>query len=128
MSFTSKRVTAPPSIKDRLITQAIAIVVFVIVPTLITLVVPLTNVEFRNSDSRGTVTVVRYVLIFIPWKSERIQNVSRIRADITAEKHYSGTSEERRKGQSGVRVATGQVAIISDGREVIVQASPVLVS
>jgi ABC-type sugar transport system permease subunit len=124
MSSAVKQVTARPSLRDRVITQAIAIVFFVIVPIVITLMVPLTNIEFRNSETGATVTVHRYVLIFIPWKTQQITNVTRVRADITAEKHYRGTSEERRKGQSGVRVATGQVAIIGDGPEVIVQAAP----
>lgn len=107
-----------------LVTQAIAIVVFVILPTVITLMVPFTDLEFRNTDSGLEATVRRYVLIFIPWKTERVTHVTRVRADITAEKHYQGTREERRKGQKGVQLATGQVAIIGDGPEVIVQAAP----
>lgn len=112
--------------KDRIITQAIAIAFFVIAPILVTLLAPLTKLQFQHSQSGAAVTVVRYTLIFIPWRTERIQNATSVRADITAEKRYQGTSEERRKGQSGIRVATGRVAIVSDGPEVIVQAAPAL--
>lgn len=112
------------SVKDIVITQSIALALFVILPTVITLMAPFTNLEFKKSGSAVTATIVRYVLIFIPWKTEQIGNVSGVRADITAAKHYQGTAEERRKGQTGVRVATGQIAILSDKPEVIVQAAP----
>lgn len=126
MSSNSSPVKIPPTLTDRVITQAIAIVFFVILPTLITLMVPLSKIEFRHTDSGVTATVERYVLIFLHFKTEQIVNVNSVRADITARKRYQGTSEERRKGQKGVRLATGQVAILSDGTEVIVQASPEL--
>ena len=115
-----------PTIKERVITQSIAIVFFVILPTVITLMVPLTNIEFKNAEAGATAKVVRYVLMFIPRKTERIENVKSLRADITAEKRYQGTSDEIRKDQKGVRVSTGQVAIVSDGPEVVVQAAPEL--
>lgn len=107
-----------------IITQAIAFVFFFVLPVVITLVVPFSTIEFRKSDAGNTVAVDRYVLIYVPWRTQRIENVTRLRADITAEKIYKGTAEERRKGQKGTSYATGQVAIIGDGPEVIVQASP----
>lgn len=120
MSSTAKQ----SSVKEIAITQSIAVAIFVILPTVITLMVPFTNLEFKKAESSITATVVRYVLIFIPWKTEQIENVSGLRADVTAAKHYQGTSDERRKGQTGVRVATGQIVILSDKPEAIVQAAP----
>ncbi len=112
-----------------MITQAIAILVFVIVPVVLTLMAPLSNIEFRKSEAGISATVVRYTLMFIPWRTERFEKVTGIRADITEAKRYQGTSEERRKGQKGYRLATGQVAILhagptEAGPEAIVQADP----
>jgi hypothetical protein len=112
------------SLKDVVITQAIAMAIFVGVPILLTLVAPLSKLHFQHTETGAAVDVVRYVLIFLPWRTEKIENVHSIRADTTAEKRYQGTSEERRKGQKGIRFATGQLAILSDGPEVIVQSDP----
>lgn len=112
------------SFLGHVITQAIAIVVFVIVPIVITLMAPFSTIVLEKSNAGTAVTVHRYVLVFIPWETERIENVAGMRADITAEKRYRGTVEERRKGQKGWRLATGQVAILSGDDEVIVQAEP----
>jgi hypothetical protein len=126
MNSTPSNATSKPSLVGKVIAQAIAFLVFVIVPTAITLMIPLTGIQFQKSDAGTTAIVNRYVMIFFPWKTERVVNVQKVRADITAEKRYRGTSEERRKGQKGIRFATGQVAIVADGREVIVQAAPEL--
>lgn len=48
----------------------------------------------------------------------------RLRVDLTAEFDHARTLENRRKGRIGTSDATGQVAIIGSGPEVIVQASP----
>ncbi len=55
-----------------------------------------------------------------------VAGVTDVRADITAEKRYTEPREERRKGQKGVRLATGQVALLNSGPEVIIQAAPEL--
>jgi len=91
---------------------------------LITLFVPFSNLQFQNTESGTKVRVVRYVLFFIPWKTEEVSNVSGLRADITSEKYYQDTSENRRKGQTGVSLATGQLVILNGGPEVKVQADP----
>lgn len=115
---------ARTSLAGHIVTQAIAVAVFIVVPIVITLMVPLSTIEFRKSTPGTAVTVNRYVLIFVPWQTKRIENVTRLRADITAERTYRGTAEERRKGQTGTSYATGQVAILSNRPEVIVQAAP----
>ena len=108
------------------ITQAIAIVVFVVVPIVITLVAPISTLEFQKSGAATEVVLRRYALIFVPWRTERVENVKRLRADITEEVHYANTAENRRRGRKGTSYATGQLAIIGDGPEVIVQAAPEL--
>lgn len=121
-----KSIGARASWKDVAITQTIAIIVFVVVPIVITLVAPLSTLEFVKSGASTDVVVHRYALIFVPWRTERVENVKRLRADITDEVHYANTAENRRRGRKGTSYATGQLAIIGDGPEAIVQASPEL--
>lgn len=113
-------------IRDVLITQSIAVVAFVLVPVAITLMAPITDLEFNRTESGVQAIVRRYVLIGFNWKTVVVPGVTDVRADITAEKRYTGTREERRKGQKGVRLATGQVALLNSGPEVIIQAAPEL--
>jgi len=111
--------------KSHLITQAIAVVCFVVVPVVITLVVPLSTIVFERAGTKADVIVQRYVLMVVPWRTERIDNVTQIRADVSSQFRYADTAENRRKGRAGtVSYATGQVAIIGAGDELIVQASP----
>ncbi|WP_457795994.1 hypothetical protein [Methylocystis sp. S23] len=121
-----KSIGKRPSFADVAITQAIAIVVFVIVPIVITLMAPLSTIEFEKSGAAIDVVVDRYVLTFVPWRTARIHDVKRLRVDITDEVHYADTVENRRRGRKGVSYATGQLAIIGDGPEIIVQAAPEL--
>lgn len=116
--------TTRSRLKSVLVTQSIAVVGFVLVPLLITLMAPLSTIMFEKSGAGTTVVVHRYVLMFIPWQTERIDNVTRIHADITPEKRYRDTRENRRKGNIGTRLATAQLEIVGDGPEVIVQADP----
>lgn len=115
------------AIRNLVITQAIAMVCFVVMPVVITLVVPFTDLEFQRTGSTAAVSVRRYVLLFVPWRTQRVENVTEIAADVTPEFRYRDTSENRRKGVSNVtRVATGQLVILGDGPEVVVQAAPEL--
>jgi hypothetical protein len=117
----------PPSssLKSQVITQAIAIVFFVVVPTVITLIVPFTDLTFLRNAGGASVTVKRYALMVIPWQTTDIANVKTIRADINQSFRYADTAENRRKGRAGaVNHATGQLVILGDDREVIVQAAP----
>ena len=113
------------TLKGHIITQAIAIVVFVVVPAIITLIVPFTDLELRHTGAGATVTVKRYVLMFIPWQHKQITNVKALRVETTPEFRYQDTAENRRKGRAGaVSLATGQLVVVGDGPEVIVQAAP----
>ncbi len=117
----------PPtsSLKGQIISQAIAIVVFVLLPIVITLMVPFTDLEFRRAEGGATVAVKRYVLMFIPWRTIEIKNVSALHVEISPEFRYRDTAENRRKGRAkAVNHATGQLVVVGDGREVIVQAAP----
>lgn len=106
------------------ITQAIAFVGCVVIPIVVTLVAPLSTLEFTKSGAGTTATVTRYVLMVVPWRTQRIDGVTRLRVDVTGEFRYADTAENRRKGRTGTSHATGQIAIVGNGPEVIVQAAP----
>jgi hypothetical protein len=111
--------------KSHLITQAIAVVCFVVLPVVITLVVPLSTIVFERAGTEADVIVHRYALMVVPWRTERIENVTQIRADVSSQFRYGNSAENRRKNRVGtVSYATGQVAIIGTGDELIVQAAP----
>lgn len=113
------------SLMGTIITQTIAFVVFLVVPIVITLMVPFTDLEFRRAGDGATVTIKRYVLMFIPWQTTEIANAKALRAEITPESRYRNTAENRRKDRADtVKLATGQMVVVGDGREVIVQAAP----
>ena len=114
-------------IKSNLITQAIAIVCFVVVPVVITLVAPLSTIVFQRAGSETDVIVQRYVLMVVPWRTDRIDGVTQVRADVSSQFRYGNSAENRRLNRVGtVSHATGQVAIIGPQDELIVQAAPEL--
>lgn len=118
---------ADTSLKSTIITQTIAAIVFVGVPILITLIAPFTNIALQKTGSTASVTITRYVLVFIPWQTRQVEQVKELRAEVKPEFRYRNTAENRRMGRAGaVSHATGQIAIVSDGPDVIVQASPEL--
>lgn len=118
----------PPSPVSRTATVAMQIVVGVVclvLPVLVTLMAPVTVLEYRKSAAGVDVGVVRYVLLFVPWRTQHVANATAVRADVTQEFRYKNTRENRQKDRVGhTNLATGQVAILGDGPEVIVQAQP----
>lgn len=116
----------PGTLKSILITQTIASLVFVGIPILLTYMAPLTSLRFDKTEQGVEAKVDRYLLMVIPWKHEDLVGVEAVRADVTAAKHYRGTSEERRKGQKGYRLATAQIVLACGGMESAIQADPEL--
>lgn len=125
MPGTPSPTQAPVTIWGQIVTQAIAFFGCVVIPTLVTLIAPVSTIEFRNSESGTAATVTRYALLWVPWQTEEVSQVTQVRADITAERTYR-TKEERRRGHTGVALSTGQVALVTGDAEVIVQAAPEL--
>lgn len=122
MSSTSNRPAIPATLLSTLITQGIASVVCVGIPILVTLVAPVTTIELERGKGVSA-TVTRYTLLFVPWRKELIVHVSGVRADVTATR-YKATTEERRRGDTGVKLSTGQIVLLDGEKETVVQAAP----
>ena len=120
--------TKPVSLLAKIITQLIAIAIFVALPIGITLMVPFTDLDIRRTGSSAEVKIKRYLLMFIPWQTQVVPQVTELRAEITAEKRYQDTAENRRKGRVGTSLSTGQLVVVNSGPEIIVQAAPELAS
>jgi len=110
----------PPSPHPRH-SQAIAFFVLVLVPVGLTLMFTFTNLEFQRAGASATVTVRRYLLMFIPWQTQQIPQVKQLRPHITPSKTYRNNHGEKIN-----RIGTGQVAVVSGGPEVIVPVAPEL--
>jgi hypothetical protein len=107
------------------IMQAVVALVCLGVPVLVTFMAPVTTLEYRKSATGVDASVVRYVLLVVPWRTQHVTNVTALRADVTEEFRYKNTKENRMKDRVGhTNLATGQVALMGDGPEVIVQAQP----
>lgn len=121
-------VPKPTTLVGHIVTQAIAIVAFVLVPIAITLMAPLTTLEFRHSEAGTSVTAVRYLLMYIPWKTDRMVNATSVEADITAAKDIKRNREERRRRKPGIQFATGRLIFISGAPEIemVVDTDPEL--
>jgi hypothetical protein len=116
---------AETSLKGAIITQAIAAIVFVGVPIVVTLMAPFTDLAFERTGATARVTVTRYVLVFIPWQTRQVDGVRQLRVDRTSQVHYRDTAEERRKGRANATsFATATLALVNGGPEVKVQVSP----
>ena len=112
--------------KNVLVTQLIAVVFFVIIPIILTLMAPFTDLTLRNAEQGVDISIKRYVLFFIPWKTENLDSVKSLVAEITAEKRYADTAENRRRGRVGTSLATAQLVIQNSSEETIVQVDPKL--
>lgn len=117
----SSPLSGPPSLAGQVGAQAIAFVVFVIVPVVLTLVFPFTDLEFQRTGATATVTVHRYLLMFVPWQTQQIPHVKQLRPHITPGKTYRNNH-----GETVHRISTAEVAVAGDGPEVIVQVAPEL--
>ena len=71
----------PPDrpIRQKLITQLICIVLFLIVPVLVTAVLPATWITLeRSTDGRVSATARTCVLFVIPWRTQRVADVTEV--------------------------------------------------
>jgi hypothetical protein len=111
--------------KSACTTQLIAIVCMVLLPGLITMVAPRTGLEFSKSASGTSVTVTRYVWLFVPWRTVEVDRVSRLDVEVTPRARHANTAENRRKGRAGaVHLATGQLTVVGADVQLVVQVSP----
>jgi hypothetical protein len=118
--------TTPPPRKTPgsiMITQAIAVVGFVIVPGLVTWIAPRTTIQLATVNQQPKADVVKYIFLWVPYSHVTIAPLESARSIVTAaDRHIS--REERRRGRTGVLLADGSVLLAGGGQETQVQSTP----
>ena len=68
-------------VRQKLITQLIRIVLFIIVPVLLTAMLPASWISLeRGADGRVSATARTCVLFFIPWRTQRVADATSVEA------------------------------------------------
>ncbi|PTY02909.1 hypothetical protein DB346_07810 [Verrucomicrobia bacterium LW23] len=92
---------AEPGLTGWLITQAIALLVFLGVPALVTAIAPVSWVNFQRVGDRVSVRASTCLLFVVPYKTVVVDSVIGV-----SERNVSGTTSSRRHGESVTRDRT----------------------
>jgi hypothetical protein len=112
------------TVKSFVITQAIAVLVFVLVPVGITAIVPRTMVELRHRDGGATARVTRHVLLVVPLPTSTIDGVTAVESHVREAKRDYASRSDRREGRKSNIAGDGSVWIIGGDAKAIVQSTP----
>lgn len=111
-----------PSFRSIAITQAIAVVGFIIVPLAVTAIAPCTKLTLTTVGDHVAANVTMYLLLFIPAWSERIEPLTEVEAIVIAA-DYHITAEDRRRGRTGHQVADGSVLLTGPTNDYQIQST-----
>lgn len=107
------------------VTQAIAIVGFVLVPMLVTMVVPRTTIVLRPVDDHVHAEVTKYALLCIPYRHEVLAPVTAATAKVRDAVYKNRLdSEDRRKGRAKYQAGDGAIILENPGGESWIQSTP----
>ncbi len=117
---------AKSTVQSIVVTQAIAIVCFVLVPATITFIVPRTTIELWRGENGVNAKVTRYCLLVVPAQIVNIAPLTDVYDKVTSSHKRSATVAERRRGdRNGTWVAgDGAVYLASDSATCHVQSTP----
>ena len=115
----------PATWSSIVVTQAIAIVGFVLVPMLVTVVVPRTTIVLRPVDDQVHAEVTKYALLCIPFRYEVLAPVTAVNAKVRDAVYKSRLdSEDRRKGRAKYQAGDGVIILENPGGESWIQSTP----
>jgi hypothetical protein len=112
------------TVKSILITQAIAIFGFVVVPAAVTFIAPRTTVELRRDEDHVSARITRHILLVIPFRTLTIEPVVEVESQVTAGKYGYSTNSDRRRGRKVNQAGDGSVWIIGRDSKCQVQSTP----
>lgn len=117
--------TMASKLKDTIITQLIAIVVFVGVPAVITLLAPVTWIKCEARSTGVSATASQCLFFIIPFSTQTVFPVIDVKEDVKQGRHQQ-TDAERRRGQKAAKAEDqGTLTISGPQTEVKVSCSPV---
>jgi hypothetical protein len=106
-------------IRKKLITQLICVVLFIIVPVLVTAALPATWVTLeRSAEGRVSATARTCVLFVIPWRTQHVADVSEVEAKtIRSDRTVSRRSSSYTQSNRGLIHQDGEDELSVLGRE-----------
>ncbi len=106
------------------ITQAIAVVCFVILPAVVTFVVPRTTIEMQHSEGQATAEITKHVLLVVPIRQLTIAPVAEVESQVTGSRYGYSTNSDRRRNRKVHMAGDGSIWIIGRDAEYQVQSNP----
>lgn len=110
------------SLGSKVITQAIAIVGFVVVPTIVTLIVPRTNIELRGVKGQVSAEITTHALLYVPLFRSKVDPLLNAESHVQGSKHIKEDRQRNRKASN--QMATGSVELIGNPQNLKVESNP----
>ncbi len=107
------------------ITQAIAVLCFVLMPALITFVVPRTTIELRRVDGQASASITKHILLIVPFRQLTIDSVTEVESHVTSGKYGYSNNNDRRRNRKVHMAGDGSIWIKGRDAEYQVQSNPV---
>lgn len=112
-------------LKDTIITQLIAIVVFVGVPAVITLLAPVTWIKCETQPTGVSATASQCLFFIIPFSTQTVFPAVEVKEDVHHGRHHQTDAERRRREHGAKAEDQGMLIISGPQTEVKVSCSPV---
>ncbi len=116
-----RRAKPANSVSSIVITQAVAILGFVIVPGLVTFMVPRTTIQLQHRDGQATARIVRHTLLFVPLYTTRIDPLLDAESQVSAAKQIKEDRQRNRKAST--QIADGSVLLFGQNQMSQVQST-----
>ena len=104
-----------PTLASIFITQIIAIIAFLVVPALVTYMVPRTTIEMRRINDGASARITQYILLVIPFRLNTIEPVVTVESQVRSSREGYSTENDRIRKRKVTIAGDGSIWII--GRE-----------
>ena len=116
--------TAPkPTLASILITQAIAIIAFLVVPAVVTIFVPRTTILMRSNDDGASARITQYILLVIPCRLSTIDPVVTVESHVRSSREGYSTERDRLQRRKVTMVGDGSILIMGRESKIRVQST-----
>lgn len=109
------------TIRSLIITQSIAILVFVVVPVVVTFMAPRTTIRLRRSHDQVAAVVTRHTLLIVPLYTTTMEPLLDADSILQGEKAIKEDRQRNRKATT--QIATGSVRLTGNGQDTQVQST-----
>ena len=104
-----------PTLNSILITQGIAIIAFLVVPAVVTFIVPRTTIEMRRIDIGASARITPHILLVVPCRRSTIEPVVTVESHVRSSREGYSTENDRIRKNKVTMAGDGSIWII--GRE-----------